>query len=171
MPSFKEKRKSVSTPAPVAAQSSAEGNVGYGKAEAILDEFDVVTAASASADIQPGKDTGSSSSGSMKKTPQADSEKLDFVIDVQKADGSFLLSDVAILLGVKVDELEKNQPKCGLDSGDEKLAWATALVVVFLQKQLASMEEDWELMAKKSLKWLKKKQVEALVEKAKEYLK
>ena len=100
---------------------------------------------------------GFSSPGSMsqkkKESPTAMS-----VISLQKASGSWDLTDKLVsLCGISRDALIKGCPKeIAVDTGEGKLLWATALALVLLMGKFTDQKDEWEMIAEKGTKWMKK---------------
>jgi len=42
----------------------------------------------------------------------------------------------------------------GMEGGEKYVVWATALVIIYLEKEWGEYEEEWEAAAKKAKRWL-----------------
>ena len=80
------------------------------------------------------------------------------VISLQKASGSWDLTDNLVsLCGTSRDALIKGCPKeIAVDTSEGKLLWATALALVLLMGKFADQKDEWEMIAEKGTKWMKK---------------
>ena len=80
------------------------------------------------------------------------------VISLQKAPGSWDLTDQLVsLCGTSRDPLIKGCPKeIAVDTGEGKLLWATALALVLLMGKFLNQKDEWEMIAEKGTKWMKK---------------
>ena len=80
------------------------------------------------------------------------------VISLQKASGSWDLTDQLVsLCGTSRDALIKGCPKeIAVDTGEGKLLWATALALVLLMGKFLDQKDEWEMIAEKATKWMKK---------------
>ena len=80
------------------------------------------------------------------------------LITLQKASGSWDLTDQLVSLCVKSrDALIKGCPKeIAVATGEGKLLWATALALVLLMGKFLDQKDEWEMIAKKGSKWMKK---------------
>ena len=80
------------------------------------------------------------------------------VISLQKASGSWDLTDQLVsLCGTSRDALMKGCPKeIAVDTGEGKLLWATALALVLLMGKFLDQKDEWEMIAEKGSKWMKK---------------
>ena len=80
------------------------------------------------------------------------------VISLQKASGSWDLTDQLIsLCGTSRDALIKGCPKeIAVDTAEGKLLWATALALVLLMGKFLDQKDEWEMIAEKGSKWMKK---------------
>ncbi|KAL9954878.1 hypothetical protein ACROYT_G042463 [Oculina patagonica] len=80
------------------------------------------------------------------------------VISLQKASGSWELTDQLVsLCGTSRDALIKGCPKeIAVDTGEGKLLWATALALVLLMGKFLDQKDEWEMIAEKGTKWIKK---------------
>ncbi|EDO46746.1 predicted protein, partial [Nematostella vectensis] len=86
--------------------------------------------------------------------PGASSDKLMTLVDLQKACGSWELTDaLAACLNVSKDVLVNAKPQSIPDLGSD--IWATVLVLVWLSGKLFNREDEWEMIANKSKCWLK----------------
>ena len=83
------------------------------------------------------------------------SRKPSDIISLQLANGSWKLSDkLAQLLGTTTDHLKKACP-ITCDVNTESI-WATVIVLAYLESKMADTRDEWELVAAKAKKWLKK---------------
>ena len=80
------------------------------------------------------------------------------VISLQKAPGSWDLTDQLVsLCGTSRDALINGCPKeIAVDTGEGKLLWATALALVLLMGKFLDQKDEWEMIAEKGSKWMKK---------------
>ena len=80
------------------------------------------------------------------------------LISLQKAPGSWDLTDKLVsLCGTNRDALNKGCPKeIAVDTGEGKLLWATALALVLLMGKFLNQKDEWEMIAEKGTKWMKK---------------
>ena len=80
------------------------------------------------------------------------------LISLQKAPGSWDLTDKLVsLCGTNRDALIKGCPKeIAVDTGEGKLLWATALALVLLMGKFLDQKDEWEMIAEKGSKWMKK---------------
>ena len=80
------------------------------------------------------------------------------LITLQKASGSWDLTDQLLsLCGTNRDALIKGCPKeIAVDTGEGKLLWATALALVLLMGKFLDQKDEWEMIAEKGSKWMKK---------------
>ena len=80
------------------------------------------------------------------------------VISLQKASGSWDLTDQLVsLCGTSRDALIKGCPKeIAVDTAEGKLLWATALALVLLMGKFLDQKDEWEMIAEKGSKWMKK---------------
>ena len=80
------------------------------------------------------------------------------LITLQKASGSWDLTDKLVsLCGTSRDALIKGCPKdIAVDTGEGKLLWATALALVLLVGKFTDQKDEWEMIAEKGTKWMKK---------------
>ncbi|XP_048586211.1 von Willebrand factor A domain-containing protein 5A [Nematostella vectensis] len=86
--------------------------------------------------------------------PGASSDKLMTLVDLQKACGSWELTDaLAACLNVSKDVLVNAKPQSIPDLGSD--IWATVLVLVWLSGKLFNRKDEWEMIANKSKHWLK----------------
>ena len=81
-----------------------------------------------------------------------------WVISLQKASGSWDLTDKLVSLsGTSRDALIKGCPKeIAVETGEGKLLWATALALVLLMGKFLDQKDEWEMIAEKGSKWMKK---------------
>ena len=87
-----------------------------------------------------------------------DSHSVLSVISLQKASGSWDFTDQLVsLCGASRDALIKGCPKeIAVDTGEGKLLWATALALALLMGKFMNQKDEWEMIAEKGTKWLKK---------------
>ncbi|EDO46745.1 predicted protein [Nematostella vectensis] len=86
--------------------------------------------------------------------PGASSDKLMTLVDLQKACGSWELTDaLAACLNVSKDVLVNAKPQSTPDLGSD--IWATVLVLVWLSGKFFNRKDEWEMIANKSKRWLK----------------
>ncbi|XP_078351020.1 von Willebrand factor A domain-containing protein 5A-like isoform X2 [Oculina patagonica] len=80
------------------------------------------------------------------------------VVSLQKASGSWDLTDQLVsLCGTSRDALIKGCPKeIAVDTGKGKMLWATALALVLLMGKFLDQKDEWEMIAGKGTKWMKK---------------
>ena len=80
------------------------------------------------------------------------------LITLQKASGSWDLTDQLVsLCGTGRDALIKGCPKeIAVDTAEGKLLWATALALVLLMGKFLDQKDEWEMIAEKGSKWMKK---------------
>ena len=80
------------------------------------------------------------------------------VISLQKASGAWDLTDQLVLLcGKTRDALITGCPtEVAVDTAEGKLLWATALALVLLMGKFLDQKDEWEMIAEKGKKWLKK---------------
>ncbi|XP_022810496.1 von Willebrand factor A domain-containing protein 5A-like isoform X1 [Stylophora pistillata] len=80
------------------------------------------------------------------------------VISLQKASGSWDLTDQLVsLCDASRDDLIKICPKeIAADTAEGELLWATALALILLMGKYADQKDEWEMIAEKGTKWLKK---------------
>jgi len=80
------------------------------------------------------------------------------LITLQKASGSWDLTDQLLsLCGTNRDALIKGCPKeIAVDTGEGKLLWATALALGLLMGKFLDQKDEWEMIAEKGSKWMKK---------------
>ena len=93
-----------------------------------------------------------------KSSSASPTDILSSLISAQQADGSWQLSsNLSQILGKSSQELEK---ACPVDlKGSPTLVgvvWATVLVLAILEKKCKGQRDEWELIAMKANKWLKK---------------
>ena len=93
-----------------------------------------------------------------KSSSASPTDILSSLIAAQQADGSWQLSsNLSQILGKSSQELEK---ACPVDlKGSPTLVgvvWATVLVLAILEKKCKGQRDEWELIAMKANKWLKK---------------
>ena len=73
------------------------------------------------------------------------------IVRLQRVDGSFVLSsELAAALGKSLDSVTKAVP-----AGTPTEVYATTLVVAFLRAKCADTREEWMLIEKKALRWLR----------------
>ena len=80
------------------------------------------------------------------------------LVTLQKAPGSWDLTDELVsLCGTTRDALIKACPKeIAVETGKGKLLWATALALVLLMGKFLNQKDEWEMIAEKGSKWMKK---------------
>ncbi|XP_068682454.1 von Willebrand factor A domain-containing protein 5A-like isoform X1 [Montipora foliosa] len=80
------------------------------------------------------------------------------LISLQKASGAWDLTDELVLLcGKSRDNLIKDCPvEIAGDTAEGKLLWATALALVLLMAKFLDQKDEWEMIAEKAKKWMKK---------------
>ncbi|XP_050690346.1 von Willebrand factor A domain-containing protein 5A-like isoform X2 [Eriocheir sinensis] len=88
------------------------------------------------------------------------------VVSLQQFDGSWTLKDAAELTGMPFDALSASNPAKG------EVAWATALVLVLLERKYGHQREQWALLATKAQTFITGcgEQVEELLAKARDTL-
>ena len=78
------------------------------------------------------------------------------LISLQKASGAWDLTDQLVpLCGKTRDALITGCP-IAVDTAEGKLLWATALALVLLMGKFLGQKDEWEMIAEKGKKWLKK---------------
>jgi hypothetical protein len=86
-------------------------------------------------------------------------QKLSKLVMLQRANGSFELNDkLAKLLGVPLARLEALLSSLTATTDKEKTkqqVWATAMALAYMEIRLASIADDWAMMADKSRRWLR----------------
>ena len=94
--------------------------------------------------------------------PQAQKQKNSLTVlaltTFQKASGSWDLTDKLVsLCGTSRDAWINGCPKeIAVDTGEGKLLWTTALVLVVLMGRFLDQKDEWEMIAEKGSKWMKK---------------
>ena len=80
------------------------------------------------------------------------------LISLQKASGAWDLTDQLVLLCSKTrDALITGCPtEVAVDTAEGKLLWATALALVLLMGKFLDQKDEWEMIAEKGKKWMKK---------------
>ena len=80
------------------------------------------------------------------------------VISLQKASGAWDLTDQLVFLcGKSRDSLITGCPAAiVVDKSEGKLLWATALALVLLVGKFGDKKDEWEMVAEKGKKWMKK---------------
>ena len=80
------------------------------------------------------------------------------LISLQKASGAWDLTDQLVLLcGKTRDALITGYPTdVAVDTAEGKLLWATALALVLLMGKFLDQKDEWEMIAEKGKKWIKK---------------
>ena len=80
------------------------------------------------------------------------------VISLQKAAGAWDLTDQLVFLcGKSRDSLITGCPAAiVVDKSEGKLLWATALALVLLVGKFGDKKDEWEMVAEKGKKWMKK---------------
>ena len=91
-------------------------------------------------------------------SPQKSPQSALTVIGLQKASGSWDLTEQLVSLsGMSRDDLIKGSPEeIAADTAEGKLLWATALALVLLMGKYSNQKDEWEMIAEKGKKWLKK---------------
>ena len=91
-------------------------------------------------------------------SPQKSPQSALTVIGLQKASGPWDLTDQLVsLCGMSRDDLIKGSPEeIAADTAEGKLLWATALALVLLMGKYSDQKDEWEMIAEKGKKWLKK---------------
>ena len=93
-------------------------------------------------------------------TPSASSRPTDILsslIAAQQADGSWQLSPaLSQILSRTIQEVEQACPVGLKESPVVGVVWATVLVLAILEKKCKGQCDEWELIAMKANKWLKK---------------
>ena len=91
-------------------------------------------------------------------SPQKSPQSALTVIGLQKASGSWDLTEQLVsLCGMSRDDLIKGSPEeIAADTAEGKLLWATALALVLLMGKYSDQKDEWEMIAEKGKKWLKK---------------
>jgi hypothetical protein len=95
----------------------------------------------------------------MRRTPgraaYAASRPLDRLVSLQRADGSWELSDaLAAALGWKSAETLKKALGRDLADVTEERAAATTLALVWLEREARDSRDEWRLLAEKAREWL-----------------
>ena len=80
------------------------------------------------------------------------------VISLQKASGAWDLTDQLVALcGTSREALITGCPtELAVDTTEGKLLWATALALVLLMGKFLDQKDEWEMIAEKGKKWMKK---------------
>ena len=80
------------------------------------------------------------------------------LISLQKASGAWDLTDQLVsLCGSSRDALITGCPaEIAVNKADGKLLWATALALVLLMGKFLDQKDEWEMIAEKGKKWMKK---------------
>ena len=91
-------------------------------------------------------------------SPQKSPQSALTVIGLQKASGPWDLTEQLVsLCGMSRDDLIKGSPEeIAADTAGGKLLWATALALVLLMGKYSDQKDEWEMIAEKGKKWLKK---------------
>ena len=91
-------------------------------------------------------------------SPQKSPQSVLTVIGLQKASGPWDLTEQLVsLCGMSRDDLIKGSPEeIAADTAEGKLLWATALALVLLMGKYSDQKDEWEMIAEKGKKWLKK---------------
>ena len=93
----------------------------------------------------------------LQKKAESPPDILSSLIEAQQADGSWLLSStLSQILSKTTQEVELACPVALKESPVVGVVWATVLVLVILEKKCKSQRDEWELIAMKANKWLKK---------------
>ncbi|XP_069496721.1 von Willebrand factor A domain-containing protein 5A-like [Ambystoma mexicanum] len=83
------------------------------------------------------------------------------LISLQRADGSWKLDGaLALTLATTEEELVAKNPGQDMDSA----VWATVLALIWLHSTSADHQEEWELLERKALSWVKSKSVPSLAD-------
>jgi hypothetical protein len=102
----------------------------------------------------------------------AASRPLDRLVDLQRADGSWELTDeLAAAVGTSRLAIEKAAEAAGCTAADARRCWATAVALAWLEQRAAEWEGEWALLAAKAREWLRRQagtDAEALVRRARE---
>ncbi|XP_068121245.1 von Willebrand factor A domain-containing protein 5A-like [Hyperolius riggenbachi] len=94
------------------------------------------------------------------ETPTVETPPLYRLIALQKADGSWnATADVAAILGIAEDFADKRP-----DSNMEPSEWVTVLAVIWLHHNCQDHQEEWELLERKAVTWVKSKAGSSLAE-------
>ena len=101
---------------------------------------------------------GSTSSHTKSSLVKAASQRVLSLISLQKASGAWDLVDQLVsLCGSSRDALITGCPaEIAVDKADGKLLWATALALVLLMSKFLDQKDEWEMIAEKGKKWMKK---------------
>ncbi|KAM4708220.1 von Willebrand factor A domain-containing protein 5A-like [Discoglossus pictus] len=76
------------------------------------------------------------------------------LISLQNADGSWHLSpELSSILGVSEEMLKEKFPELCVESS----MWATLLAVIWLHSACAEQKDEWELLERKAVSWIKTK--------------
>ncbi|KAM3938719.1 von Willebrand factor A domain-containing protein 5A-like isoform 2-T3 [Leptodactylus fuscus] len=76
------------------------------------------------------------------------------LILLQRADGSWSPSmEIAEILGISARDLEDNNPDQGMDLS----VWTTLLAVIWLHTHCEGHKDEWELLSRKAVVWIKLK--------------
>ena len=80
------------------------------------------------------------------------------MISLQKASGAWDFTDQLVsLCGTSRDALITGCPtELAVDTAEGKLLWATALALVLLMGKFLDQKDEWEMIAEKGKKWMKK---------------
>ncbi|CAH3128663.1 unnamed protein product, partial [Pocillopora meandrina] len=91
-------------------------------------------------------------------SPQKSPQSALTIIGLQKASGPWDLTEQLVsLCGMSRDDLIKGCPEeIAADTAEGKLLWATALALVLLMGKYSNQKDEWEMIAEKGKKWLKK---------------
>ena len=91
-------------------------------------------------------------------SPQKSPQSALTIIGLQKASGPWDLTEQLVsLCGMSRDDLIKGSPEeIAADTAEGKLLWATALALVLLMGKYSNQKDEWEMIAEKGKKWLKK---------------
>lgn len=94
-------------------------------------------------------------SGARAQRNDPQSTAYDRLVCDQRADGTWALPSLAAeVLGRDVDDVRAAMPVFAGHLADAECAWATALAVAWLERHAADREEEWRLLADKTLAWL-----------------
>jgi len=72
------------------------------------------------------------------------------IIGKQKSNGSWLLSDLILLLSWDSGKVE------GANPCSDIIIWTTALALCYLEKKFSNSKELWEMVAKKAITFIRK---------------
>ena len=87
--------------------------------------------------------------------PASPAGNINEIASVQKANGSWNIS-ILSKLGISVDVASKALPATAQGKQDAMDVWATVLVVLLLGAKFGGIKVEWDLLAKKAMKWVQK---------------